>query len=264
MRRTSRLLDLVLGDNRFSGSLSNQLFGSLEQLLYLDVSLNDMTGSIPSEIGLLYNLEYLYLESNTFRGTIPSQMQSLTRLIDLWLADNALSGNVTAELATLVTGTLKVSANNLTGSLDLGFCDQTAVLTKIEADCGGANPEVECSCCTKCCDSSSGDCTVNKEAVCSVETSWYNTPNGHKYYDGAGTVCECNLGSENNNDTTTTWSCSDTQCQSCNRKGTVCSINEQYQSSIGDDGGSIIFQSTFRYVVGRNDTVTIEWKGQEC
>jgi hypothetical protein len=258
-----KLIELDLWDNQLSGSLSDELVGSLELLSFLDLSANDMTGTIPTEIGLLYNLEKLYLDSNTLRGTIPSQMQSLLRLGDLWLANNQLSGNVPVELASLVTGTLTLSRNNLTGSLDLGYCNQTDVFTKVDADCGGANPEVDCSCCTTCCDSSSGNCTLNKEALCSLETSWFENPNGYEYYEGAGTVCECS-GSENKTDTTPTWSCSDTQCQSCNRNGTVCSINEQYQASIGDDGRLMHFQSTFRYVVGRNDTVKIEWTEQIC
>jgi hypothetical protein len=249
-------------DNQFSGSLSNELLESLEKLSYLDVSVNYMTGYIPSEIGLISNLEKLYLDSNSFSGTIPSQMQSLTRLSDLWLANNELIGKVPVELASLVTGSLKLAFNNLTGSLDLGFCNQTAVFAKVEADCGGATPEVECSCCTACCDSPSGNCTVNQEAVCFVESSWYVDPNGKEYYEGAGTVCECG-GSENNIDTRTIWSCSDPQCQSCNLNGTVCSINEQYRSSVGD-GGSRNFQSTFQYVAGRNETIKIEWKDQKC
>jgi hypothetical protein len=258
-----RLIELDLWENQFSGSLSDELVRSLKQLSFLDLSANDLTGTIPIEIGLLSNLELLYLDSNFFSGTIPSQMQALKRLSNLWLANNELSGNLPVELASLVTGTLQLSGNNLTGSLDLGYCNQTDVFTKVRADCGGANPEVECSCCTTCCDSSSGNCTLNKEALCSLETSWYENPNGYEYYEGAGTVCEC-PGSGNNTDTTPTWSCSDTQCQSCNRNGTVCSINEHYQATIGDDGGLMNFQSTFRYVVGRNDTVKIEWTEQVC
>jgi hypothetical protein len=48
-----------------------------------------------------------------------------------------------------------------------------------------------------------------------VEKSWHEHPNGPKYIESAGTVCECAMtGSEHN--ATTTLSYRDTQCQSCN------------------------------------------------
>jgi hypothetical protein len=51
----------------------------------------------------------------------------------------------------------------------------------------------------------------------------------------------------------------DTQCQSCNDNGTVCSLNEHYKYSYDELGYPRSFHSTFQYVVGRNDTVTIEY-----
>jgi hypothetical protein len=52
----------------------------------------------------------------------------------------------------------------------------------------------------------------------------------------------------------------DTQCQSCNADETVCSINERYEFHFEEENGYIsFFHSTFQYVVGRNDTVTLEW-----
>jgi Leucine-rich repeat (LRR) protein len=246
-------------NNQISGSLSSNL-GNLVELEYLDLSSNIMTGAIPSEIGLLKNLELLHLDSNGFNGTIASQIGSLTRLDQLRLQNNQLSGSVPIELSSLLsTKSIKLFANNLTGSLDDVFCQQpSVVLSKVDADCGGVDPQVECSCCTTCCDSSSGSCTINKEAVCLVEKSWHEHPNGREYHESAGTVCECTTTGTDDNATTTTLSCEDTQCKSCNRNETVCSVNEHYQYSYGQDTNWDNMKSTFQYVVGRNDTVTFE------
>jgi Leucine rich repeat len=248
---------LSLWDNNFAGSISTRI-GDLVQANLLDFSNNDITGTIPSEIGALNNkLGILYLDGNSFNGTIPSQMGLLTGLGVLYLSDNQLSGTVPVELASLSVLNLHLSANNLTGSLDM-FCNKAAVLTRITADCGGVDATVECSCCTSCCDSSSGNCTFNREAACLVDKSWYDNENGTKYYESAGTVCECTTDSDRSNGIVTL-SCKDAQCQSCDLNGTVCSMNEHYQFSYDDTGYTGNFKSTFQYVVGRNDTVRIEY-----
>jgi hypothetical protein len=248
----------TLWGNQLSGSLSRKL-GDLVELELLDLSSNDLTGPIPSEIGLLNNLEFLYLDSNALNGTIASQIGLLTRLDQLRLQDNQLSGSVPMELSSLLFATsVKLFANNLTGSLDTVFCQQPLELfSKIDADCGGMEPQVECTCCTTCCDSSSGNCTIDKEAVCLVEKSWHEHPNGREYHESAGTVCECTT-TDSEDNATTTLSCRDTQCQSCNPDETVCSINEHYQYSYGEETNWDTMKSFFQYVVGRNDTVTIE------
>jgi hypothetical protein len=253
-----KLSTFSLWENQISGSLSSKL-GDLVELVLLDLSSNALTGVIPSEIGLLKNLDTLYLDSNAFNGTMASQIGFLTRLVQLHLQDNQLSGSVPIELSSLLFATsFKLFANNLTGSLDDVFCQQpSVVLSKVSADCGGVDPQVECTCCTTCCDSSSGNCTMNNDARCLVEKTWHEHPDGVEYHESAGTECECSTtGTEDN--ATTTLSCRDTQCQSCNRNETVCSINELYQFSYRDETRGDIVKSTFQYVVGRNDTVTYE------
>jgi Leucine rich repeat len=257
----------VLWENQFSGSLSSRI-GDLIGLYAMDLASNDLTGNIPSEIGVLPQLEDIYLDGNSLSGTIPSQMGLLPQLETLWLSGNQLSGTVPVELAFLPSMiSLGLFANNLTGSLDV-FCNRS-ILTKIDADCGGVEPPVECSCCTSCCDSLSGNCTSDGEAVCLVEKSWYEMENGLEYYELGGTECACTADTDSNTTTTaaaaaaegvatTTLSCSDPQCQSCNLDGSVCSVNQLYQNTFDETGYRTHFHSTFQYVVGRNDTVTLD------
>jgi Leucine rich repeat len=251
---SSKLEILSLWDNQISGSLSNKI-GRCAELNYLDLSTNDLTGTIPSAIRSLSNLEGLYLDQNAFTGTIPSDMGLLTRIRELSLQNNQLSGTVPVEFSSLSPVFFTLQFNNITGSLDMVCKNQTAIFPFVNADCGGLDPEVECSCCVTCCDSFA--CAVNNTNACLVEKSEYDSPEGLQYIESAGTVCEC-ISSDIDN--AISFSCMDTQCQSCNLDGTVCSINKQYQfrHPYDQDPYMLKFQATYQYVVGHNDTVTLE------
>ena len=47
---------------------------------------NALTGSIPSEIGLLTNLKYSFLDNNDLSGEIPSEIGKLTGVKILYLS----------------------------------------------------------------------------------------------------------------------------------------------------------------------------------
>jgi len=74
--------------------------------LYLP--LNQLTGSIPSEIGNLTNLTELVLAVNQLSGEIPESVGNLTNLISLDLRENQLSGEIPPEVCDLI------ESNNLT------------------------------------------------------------------------------------------------------------------------------------------------------
>jgi hypothetical protein len=247
---TSKLEWLALWDNGFSGSLTSKV-GRVVELVYLDLSSNGLTGTIPSEIGSLSNLIALHLYWNSFIGTIPSEIGLLTRLQAIQLDHNRLSGTLPVEFLSLSLLSLWLSGNNITGSLDM-VCNQTDSYPYVDADCGGVDPEVECSCCVNCCHSRSKICLRNETAACLALTSRYDRPEGPGYVESAGTVCEC-ISPEFDG---LSYSCMDTQCQSCNLDGTVCSMNTQYQFTNTPYASK--FKATYQYVVGRDDTVTYE------
>jgi hypothetical protein len=81
-----------LSYNQLSGSIPPEL-GNLANLTELGLSSNQLSGSIPTELGNLANLYYLYLSSNQLSGSIPA---SLSNLINLWSTNidyNALYTN---------------------------------------------------------------------------------------------------------------------------------------------------------------------------
>ncbi len=93
-------------------------------IIGLDLYANQLTGSIPSEIGGLINLEYLYLDQNQLTGSIPSEIGSLTNLIELYLAENQLTGSIPSEIGSLTNLEIfDLNENELTGSIPLEIGD---------------------------------------------------------------------------------------------------------------------------------------------
>ena len=83
---------LILYNNDLTGSIPPEI-GDLTNLTYL-VLWAQLTGSIPSEIGNLTNLIYLFLYSNEFTGSIPSEIGNLTNPMILDLHNNQLTGEI--------------------------------------------------------------------------------------------------------------------------------------------------------------------------
>ena len=62
---------------------------------------NNLTGTIPTELGLLSNLGLLGLHWNQLTGTIPTELGLLSNLYALQLSSNQLTGSVPTSLASL-------------------------------------------------------------------------------------------------------------------------------------------------------------------
>ncbi len=111
-----RVVTLDLSNNNLTGSIPPQV-GGLAALQVLDLSNNDLTGSIPPQVGDLTALIHLDLSDNKLSDSIPD-LNSLTALIHLDLSNNTLSGTIPAEVGSLHNLIhLDLSANNLTGSI---------------------------------------------------------------------------------------------------------------------------------------------------
>ncbi|RID48889.1 hypothetical protein BRARA_I05364 [Brassica rapa] len=84
----------------------------------LDLSSNELSGSIPDEIGDLQNIRSLNLSSNRLRGSIPDSISKLKGLESLDVSNNKLSGSIPPLLADLNSlGYFDVSFNNFSGEI---------------------------------------------------------------------------------------------------------------------------------------------------
>ena len=108
---------LSLNSNNLTGSIPPEL-GSLANLTQLNLTRNAVTGEIPPALGNLSNLTFLALGGNALEGPIPPELGNLTGLWRLFLWRNDLSGPIPPELGNLSKlDYLSLSTNNLTGTI---------------------------------------------------------------------------------------------------------------------------------------------------
>nr|POE84404.1 putative leucine-rich repeat receptor-like protein kinase [Quercus suber] len=138
---------LNLTNSGLKGTLHDFPFSSLPSLAYLDLSMNELFGTIPPEISHLSKLKYLDLAFNNFSGAIPPQIGLLINLEILSLAENQLNSSIPPEIGQLKSlNALSLFANNLRGSIpaSLGnlsnliqlYVNDNALLNSIPASLG--------------------------------------------------------------------------------------------------------------------------------
>lgn len=115
---------------------------------------NDVTGTIPTDIGLLTELASVSMTNATLTGPIPTEMGNLANLRRLWLYNNRLTGEIPSVLTKLTDlEVLELHNNNLEGPMPEGVCSTIESspyeFKSLTSDCIN---EVSCdqACCTQC------------------------------------------------------------------------------------------------------------------
>ncbi|PTQ26700.1 hypothetical protein MARPO_0580s0001 [Marchantia polymorpha] len=89
----------------------------LETLFSIDLSYNQLSGSLPYALGDLRGLTYLKLTHNNFSGEIPQVFEDLLHLQSLDLSANYLTGKIPAVLSRASLSYLNLSYNFLEGEI---------------------------------------------------------------------------------------------------------------------------------------------------
>ncbi len=114
---SGRVIELNLSENELSGSIPPEL-GNLTKLEVLDLAKNQLRGTIPPELGYLSKLTVLYFYSNQLRGSIPVELSNFSKLEQLVLSWNRLDGMIPPELSMLSElEMLVLSGNRLSGTI---------------------------------------------------------------------------------------------------------------------------------------------------
>ena len=92
--------------------------GGLEELQWLKLGDNALTGAIPAELGALSNLRVLGLSGNDLTGPLPPELATLERLTTLTLGDNGLTGEIPQALFRLThLDYVELTGNQMTGPI---------------------------------------------------------------------------------------------------------------------------------------------------
>lgn len=125
----NRVYQLDLSFNNLSGSLPAEL-GNLTEAIYFRVQGNNISGVIPPQISNMRNLIWLDLAYNRISGQIPSVLGNLTNMIDFALASNQLTGQIPPELGNMTAlVSIGLYQNNLTGQIPFTFGRLTQLRT---------------------------------------------------------------------------------------------------------------------------------------
>jgi Leucine-rich repeat (LRR) protein len=122
----SRLMHLDLSKNHLEGKIPRFL-GNFCNLQLLDLSWNNLGGGVHEVLGnsstcLSKNLEFLYLNGNQLSGTLPDELGKYQKLSFLSLSYNMLSGPIPMSIGNLSSlRTLAVSTNQLNGTIPISL-----------------------------------------------------------------------------------------------------------------------------------------------
>ena len=113
-----RVFSLSLPYNNLSGTLPGDI-GRFPDLYYLSMAGNKLKGRIPRSIGHIRSLQAVDLSYNDFSGDVGDSFQGLKRLYELLLQGNELEGEIPSYLLELPgLRDVDLSKNKFTGSLD--------------------------------------------------------------------------------------------------------------------------------------------------
>ncbi|KAL5549907.1 hypothetical protein UlMin_000083 [Ulmus minor] len=119
---SSSLVSVHLDHNELTSSIFPWLFNSSSSLLFLDLSWNEINGSIPDSFGKMNTLLHLNLADNHLEHEILKSFGNLCHLQTLDLSTNNLEGELAfihnlSSCARFSTKSLKLSGNRFAGQL---------------------------------------------------------------------------------------------------------------------------------------------------
>ncbi|CDP06295.1 unnamed protein product [Coffea canephora] len=125
------LVDLDLSNNQLSGPIPSDIGQVLKFITTLDLSNNQFSGLIPSSIASCKYISVLKLDDNSLRGPIPQELGMLKRITIFTVANNMLTGPV--------PNFIKATPPEVRYENNLGLCGAALEVCKDDSDSGLSN-----------------------------------------------------------------------------------------------------------------------------
>lgn len=123
--QNNKVVNILLGNNNLTGTIPPEI-GDLINLTTLELKSNHLSGAIPASIGNLTKLRVLSVRSNELIGNIPNEVENLVNLEHLYLFENQLEGEIPEGIGNLVKlEYLLLQRNQLTGPIPEGLWNLT-------------------------------------------------------------------------------------------------------------------------------------------
>ncbi|XP_057967795.1 receptor-like protein 15 isoform X2 [Malania oleifera] len=114
---------LNMRKNLFSGQFSCENIPNE----YLDISYNDLSGTLPS-CSMCRDLQYLHLEGNRIGGSIPEAFLNFSKILSLNIRNNRLFGKIPSVIGSLSRlKVLLLSGNHLSGLMPNELCQLSEI-----------------------------------------------------------------------------------------------------------------------------------------
>ncbi|XVF82908.1 hypothetical protein PTKIN_Ptkin16aG0088800 [Pterospermum kingtungense] len=125
---STTLENFFVQDCNIRGSIPMEI-GSLDHLIWLDISSNELSGPIPTTIGRIKNLQRFLLYENKLQGSIPYDLCGLRKISDLVLDHNQLDGHLPTCLGNLTSlRNLYLGSNKFNSTIPSSFWNLKDIL----------------------------------------------------------------------------------------------------------------------------------------
>ncbi|KAK7244381.1 hypothetical protein RIF29_39202 [Crotalaria pallida] len=124
--KSNNLKYLDISSNYLTGGLTD-CWNNWKSLVHINLGSNNLTGNIPPSMGLLSNLTSLHLHENNLFGEIPPSLKNCHSLLLLNVRENKLSGNIPKWIAQSAM-ILQLRSNHFNGSIPPQICQMSSLI----------------------------------------------------------------------------------------------------------------------------------------
>jgi Leucine-rich repeat (LRR) protein len=117
LKGLNQIQAMLLGNNKITGPLDEDVFVTWEKIQALDMSDNLLTGTLPEKLFALSSLQIVDLHSNDFHGSLPRLVSVNSDVHFLALHENRLSGDLESLLFMEQLEHLDLSYNEFNGTM---------------------------------------------------------------------------------------------------------------------------------------------------